>query len=259
MGRLEGRAAVITGASGGIGWATTRRFVAEGARVIAADIDEERGAAMVADVGDAVTFVRTDVTDRDQVRGAVATCVATHGRIDVLFNNAATSTGGYVADLDIDGWKHSLDIMLTGPLHGIQAALPHMVEQGSGSIINTSSVYGIVTGAANAPYASAKAGLINLTRTAAVEYGRLGVRVNAICPGVVETPMFEQVLAIGLKTREEVAAMHAIGRTIRPEEIADLVLFLGSDESTAITGQAIVIDGGLLCDVDLTGVPPLGT
>ncbi len=258
MGRLDGRAAVITGASGGIGWATARRFVDEGAGVIAADIDEKRGAALVADVGDAVTFVRTDVTDREDVHAAVAACVAAHGRIDVLFNNAATSTGGYVADLDIDGWKHSLDIMLTGPLHGMQAALPHMVEQGSGSIVNTSSVYGIVTGAANAPYASAKAGLINLTRTAAVEYGRLGVRVNAICPGVVETPMFEQVLAIGLKTRDEVAAMHAIGRTIRPEEIADLVLFLGSDESTAITGQAIVIDGGLLCDVDLTGVPPLG-
>ena len=258
MGRLDGRAAVITGGSGGIGWATARRFVAEGAAVVAADIDDERGAALVADLGDAVSFAHTDVTDAEQVHAAVATCLERHGRIDVLFNNAATSTGGYVADLDIDGWRHSLDIMLTGPLHGMQAALPHMVEQGSGSIVNTSSVYGIVTGAANAPYASAKAGLINLTRTAAVEYGRLGVRVNAICPGVVETPMFEQVLAIGMTTREEVAAKHAIGRTIRPEEVANLVLFLGSDESSAITGQAIVIDGGLLCDVDLTGVPPLG-
>ncbi len=258
MGRLDGRAAVITGAAGGIGWATTRKFVAEGAKVIAADIDEDRGAALVDDVGaDAVTFVTTDVRSPEAVRAAVELCVADHGRIDVLFNNAATSTGGYVADLDLDGFDDSIKVMLNGPLHGMQAALPHMVEQGSGSIINTSSVYGIVAGAANAPYCAAKAGLINLTRVTAIEYGRKGIRCNAICPGVVETPMFEQVLGIGLTTREEIAAMHAIGRTIQPQEVADLVLFLASDESTAITGQAIQIDGGLLCEVNLTGVPPL--
>ena len=142
-------------------------------------------------------------------------------------------------------------------LHGIQAALPHMVERRSGSIINTSSAFGQVASAADAPYCAAKAGLINLTQVTAVEYGRLGVRCNAVCPAVVETPMVESVLGIGLTTREEVAAMHAIGRTIQPSEIADLVLFLGSDESTAITGQAITIDGGLLCEVNLTGVPPL--
>ena len=139
----------------------------------------------------------------------------------------------------------------------MQAAIPHMVAQGSGSIINTSSVYGVVAGAGNAPYCSAKAALINLSRVTAIEYGRKGIRCNAICPGVVETPMFEQVLSIGLKSREDVAAMHAIGRIIQPEEIADLVLFLGSDESTAITGQAIQIDGGLLCETNLTGVPPV--
>ena len=258
MDRMEGRAAVITGAAGGIGWATTKKYVAEGAKVIAADIDEERGAALVEDIGaDAVTFVLTDVRSPEQVQAAVDRCVVDHGRIDVLFNNAATSTGGYVADLDLDGFNDSIMVMLNGPLHGMQAALPHMVEQGKGSIINTSSVYGLVAGAANAPYCAAKAGLINLTRVTAIEYGRKGIRCNAICPGVVDTPMFEQVLGIGLTTREEIAAMHAIGRIIEPEEVADLVLFLGSDESTAITGQAIQIDGGLLCEVNLTGVPPL--
>ena len=258
MDRMEGRAAVITGAAGGIGWATTKKYVAEGAKVIAADIDEERGAALVEDIGaDAVTFVLTDVRSPEQVQAAVDRCVVDHGRIDVLFNNAATSTGGYVADLDLDGFNDSIMVMLNGPLHGMQAALPHMVEQGKGSIINTSSVYGLVAGAANAPYCAAKAGLINLTRVTAIEYGRKGIRCNAICPGVVDTPMFEQVLGIGLTTREEIAAMHAIGRIIEPEEVADLVLFLGSDESTAITGQAIQSDGGLLCEVNLTGVPPL--
>lgn len=257
MGRMDGRAAVITGGAGGIGWATTKRYVEEGAKVIAVDRDAERGEALVDDVGPGVTFLECDVSQPEQVRAAVDRCVTDHGRIDVLFNNAATSTGGYVADLDLDGWDDSIKVMLSAPLYGMQAALPHMVERRSGSIINTSSVYGQVASAANAPYCAAKAGLINLTRVTAVEYGRLGIRCNAICPGVVETPMFESVLGIGLTTREEIAAMHAIGRTIQPSEIADLVLFLGSDESTAITGQAITIDGGLLCDVNLTGVPPL--
>ncbi len=257
MGRMDGRAAVVTGGAGGIGWATTKRYVEEGAKVIAVDRDTERGEALVDDIGPGVTFLECDVSQPEQVRAAVDRCVADHGRIDVLFNNAATSTGGYVADLDLDGWDDSIKVMLSAPLYGMQAALPHMVERRSGSIINTSSVYGQVASAANAPYCAAKAGLINLTRVTAVEYGRLGIRCNAICPGVVETPMFESVLGIGLTTREEIAAMHAIGRTIQPSEIADLVLFLGSDESTAITGQAITIDGGLLCDVNLTGVPPL--
>ncbi|MDW3218703.1 MAG: SDR family oxidoreductase [Acidimicrobiales bacterium] len=258
MGRLDGRAAVITGVAGGIGWATARRFVAEGAKVVGLDIDADRGAQMVDDIGaDHVTFVKTDVTDPDQVTAAVDGCVADHGRIDILFNNAATSTGGYVADLDLAGFDASIKLMLNGPLHGMQAAIPHMIEQGGGAIVNTSSVYGLLAGAANAPYCSAKAALINLTRVTALEYGRKGIRCNAICPGVVETPMFEQVLSIGLTTREEVAAKHAIGRTIQPEEVADLVLFLASDESSAITGQAIQIDGGLLLETNLTGVPPV--
>lgn len=258
MGRMDGRTAVITGGAGGIGWATATRFVQEGATVVAADLDDDRGAALVDAVGgDRLDYVHCDVSDPEQVRAVVDRCVADHGRIDVLFNNAATSTGGYVADLDLDGWRRSLDVMLNAALYGMQAALPHMVDQGAGSIVSTSSIYGLVAGAGNAPYCTAKAGLINLSRVVAVEYGRKGIRCNTICPGVVETPMFEQVLGIGLITREEVAAKHAIGRTIRPEEVADLVLFLGSDESTAITGQAITIDGGLLCETNLTGVPPL--
>ena len=137
----------------------------------------------------------------------------------------------------------------------MKAGIPHMLEQGSGSIVNTSSIYGLVASPGNAPYATAKAGLINLTKTAGVEYARKRIRVNAICPGVVETPMFDQVLAIGLRNRDEVEAMHPIERLIAPEEVANLVLFLASDESTAITAQAIVIDGGLISECNLTGLP----
>ena len=183
--------------------------------------------------------------------------VSEFGRIDVLFNNAATSTGGYVADLDPEGWDHSLRVMLTAALYGMKAAIPHMIEQGGGSIVSTSSIYGLVSNAGNAPYSTAKAGLINLTRTAALEYGRKGIRANCICPGAVETPMLDAVVGMGLKSREAIADMHALGRTILPEEVANLVLFLASDESSAITGQAIPVDGGLLAGCDLTGVPPL--
>lgn len=257
MGRLDGRAALVTGAAGGIGSATVRRFVAEGANVGAVDVADEAGEALAAELGDAVTYVHGDVGEPDQVAAAVAACVDTYGGIDVLFNNAATSTAGYIIDLDLEGWDRSLRVMLSASLYAMQAAIPHMLEAGRGSIISTSSVYGLVSSPANAPYATAKAGLINLTRTAALEYGRKNIRVNAICPGVVDTPMFESVLAVGLVTREEIAAKHALGRVIEPSEIADLALFLASDESSGITGQAIVIDGGLLSGVDLVGVPPL--
>ena len=256
MGQLDGKAAIVTGGAGGIGRATIARFVEEGARVICADISDD-GGDVAAQYGDVVEFVKCDVGSPDDLQIAAKQCAASFGSVDVLFNNAATSTGGYIHTLDLDGWDHSLKVMLSAALYGMQAAVPYMLEAGGGSIVNTSSVYGLAAGAANAPYNTAKAGLINLSRTAAVEYGRRGIRSNCICPGVVETPMFESVLGIGLKTREEVAAMHALGRTIQPEEIANLVVFLAGDQSSAITGQAIAIDGGLLSGLDLTGVPPL--
>jgi len=247
MRRLEGKVAVVTGGSGGIGSATLRRFVQEGAAVICADIDDEAGEKLVSELagaGDRAVYQHTDVADRAQVTAAVDAAVDRFGRVDVLFNNAATSTGGYVADLDADGWERSLRVMLTASLYGMQAVIPHMLAQGGGSIISTASIYGLVSSPGIAPYATAKAGLINLIRTAAVEYGRRNIRVNAVCPGVVETPMFESALAIGLKTREQVAEMHALGRTIRPEEVANLVLFLATDASRHITGTEVVIDAG---------------
>ena len=257
-GRLEGQAAVVTGGSGGIGSATLRRFVAEGASVVCADVADEKGEKLVAELcsaGANARYVHCDVTSLDAVNAAVADCVDAYGRIDVMFNNAATSSGGYVADLDPEGWEQSLRIMLTAAMYGMKACIPHMLEQGGGSIVNTSSVYGLVASPGNAPYCVAKAGLINLTKTGAVEYARKGIRVNAVCPGIVDTPMFEQVLGIGLKTREDLEAMHPIERVIEPEEIANLVLFLASSESSAITGQAIVIDGGLISECNLTGLP----
>jgi NAD(P)-dependent dehydrogenase (short-subunit alcohol dehydrogenase family) len=259
-GKLHRQVALVTGGSGGIGSATLRRFVREGAAVVCADINEEGGQKIVEELrsaGGRATFSQCDVTKLEEVTASVDSAVEEFGRIDILFNNAATSTGGYVADLDPDGWDHSLRVMLTAAMYGMKAAIPYMVEQGGGSIISTSSIYGHVSSAGNAPYATAKAGLINLTRTAAIEYGRKGIRVNAVCPGAVDTPMLDAVVGLGLKSREAIAEMHALGRTIRPDEIANLVFFLASDESSGITGQSIIIDGGLLAGCDLTGIPPV--
>ena len=261
MGRLDGKVALVTGGSGGIGSATLRRFVEEGAAVVCTDIDDEAGEKLVAELastGGEARYVHCDVTSLDEVKSSVDATVSAFGRIDVLFNNAATSTGGYIADLDPEGWDASLRVMLTAAMYGMKCAIPHMLQQGGGSIISTSSIYGHVSNPGNAPYSTAKAGLINLTRSAALEYGRKGIRANCVCPGAVETPMLDAVVGLGLKSREAIADMHALGRTIQPEEVANLVVFLASEESSAITGQAIVVDGGLLAGCDLTGIPPLG-
>lgn len=260
MGSLDGKVAWVTGGSGGIGSATLRRFVTEGASVVCADINDEGGEKLVEELksaGGQAVYSHCDVTELDAVQASVDTAVREFGRLDIIFNNAATSTGGYVADLDPDGWDRSLRVMLTAPMYGMKAAIPYMLKQGGGSIISTSSIYGHVSSPGNSPYATAKAGLINLTRSAALEYGRKGIRANCVCPGAVETPMLDAVVSLGLKSREAIADMHALGRTVLPEEVANLVLFLASEESSAITGQAIIVDGGLLSGCDLTGVPPM--
>jgi len=258
MGQLDGKVAWVSGGSGGIGSATLRRFVQEGASVVCADIDDEKGQKLVDELksaGARASYSHCDVSELEQVSASVNSAVDNYGRIDILFNNAASSTGGYVADLDPEEWDRSLRIMLTAAMYGMKAAVPHMLEQGGGSIVSTSSIYGHVSSAGNSAYATAKAGLINLTRTAAIEYGRRGIRANCVCPGAVETPMLDAVVSLGLKSREAIGDMHAIGRPIRPEEVANLVFFLASEESSAITGQAIVVDGGLLAGCDLTGIP----
>ena len=258
MGRLDGKVAIVTGGASGIGAATCRRFVAEGARVVVADVNDDAGVAFAGELGDAAAFRHTDVASLAEVEATVAFAVERFGGLDVMHNNAAWTGGGYVHEIEPAIWDRSLQIMLTGVFYGMKAAIPAMLARGGGSIVNTASVEGIVAEIMAAPYNTAKAGMINLSRTVAIEYGRKHIRSNCICPGVVDTPMGALLLSVVPKSRAAIEAEHAIGRLIRPEEIANVALFLASDESSAVTGAAIVVDGGLISKSPISGFPPYG-
>ena len=261
MGLLDNKVAIVTGGASGIGAATLRRFAAQGARVICADINDEAGERVAAGIGEGggeAAFRHVDVTRLGDLQGAVAFAVAHFGGLDIMYNNAAATGGDYTADIDADVWRWSLDVMLNGVFYGIKAAVPALLERGGGSIISTSSVEGLFGEMMSAAYCTAKAAVINLTRTAAIEYGRRNIRVNCICPGAVDTPMLQMMLGVVPNTREQLAAQHALGRILRPEEIANVALFLASDLSSAITGAAVLADGGLTAGLNITGLPPFG-
>jgi len=258
VGRLDGKIAIVTGGASGIGAATCRRFVEQGARVVIADINDDAGTTLACELGASGAFRHTDVGVLADVEAVVAFAVERFGGLDVMHNNAVYSGGGYVHEIDPVAWDQSLQVMLTGVFYGMKAAIPAMLARGGGSIINTSSIAGIVAEIMAAPYNTAKAGMINLSRTVAIEYGRRKIRSNCICPGVVDTPLAAMLMAIAPKSRAEIEAEHAIGRLIRLEEIANVALFLASDESSAVTGTAIVVDGGLISKSPISGFPPYG-
>src|SRR5438876_910888 len=244
MGRLDGKVAIVTGGASGIGAATARRFVAEGARVVIADVNDEAGEGVARALGAAAAHRHTDVGSLADLEAAVAFAVARFGGLDVMHNNAALTGGGYVAEIEPEVWELSLRVMLTGVFYGMRAARPALLARGGGSIISTSSVEGFFGEMMAAPYCTAKAGIINLTRTVAIEYGRKNIRANCICPGVVDTPMLGLLAQVSRRSREDLAAQHAIGRLLRPEEIANVALFLASDESSAIAGAVKVLCQG---------------
>jgi NAD(P)-dependent dehydrogenase (short-subunit alcohol dehydrogenase family) len=250
MGRLDGKIAIITGAASGIGKTTARRVAAEGARTVVADLDAA-GAKQVADeiyaAGGEATGVHADLGDNDSVRAMVEATVAAYGGVDILHNNAAATRLAATRDLpvsaaDPDVWDETMRVNLRGALVAIQAAAPHMIARGGGSVINTASGSGLTGDLANPAYGASKAALVSLTRYAATEFGKQGIRCNAISPGFIvigEKPGRETVHATMLR--------HALtSRLGRPEDIAALVVFLASDESAFITGQNICVDGGML-------------
>ncbi|KGN42648.1 3-oxoacyl-ACP reductase [Knoellia aerolata] len=244
--RLAGRVAVVTGGCSGIGLATVRRFAQEGATVVIGDLDDAQGPGIAEEVGGA--YVRCDVTDKQQVDALFATANERFGSVDIAFNNAGISPpeDDSILDTDLDAWRRVQEVNLTSVYLCCKAALPYMLEQGRGSIINTASFVAVM-GAATSQisYSASKGGVLSMSRELGVQFARQGVRVNALCPGPVNTPLLQELFA----KDEERAARRLVhvpmGRFAEPEEIANAVLFLASDESSFITANTFLVDGGI--------------
>lgn len=249
--RLAGKVAVVTGGGTGIGRATALRFAQEGAKVVVANRTEKSGreaAAAIQQAGGQAVWVRTDVSVEEDVRAMVEAAVEHYGRLDVLFNNAAIQTFGTAVSLKPAQWDELLDINLKGMYLGARFAVPRMTAQGGGSIINHSSVLGLVGDPELIAYCAAKAGILGLTRSMAQAHGPQGIRVNAICPGDVETYIVRQYFESQPDpeaARRHISSQYALKRIAQPEEIANVALFLASEESSFVTGTCIVVDGGL--------------
>jgi NAD(P)-dependent dehydrogenase (short-subunit alcohol dehydrogenase family) len=246
MGRLDGKVAVVTGGCSGIGLATVKRFLEEGAQVVVGDLDDAKGESLAAEAG--ITYVHTDVTSKEQVDALFATAHSTLGRIDIAFNNAGISPpqDDSILDTDLDAWQLVQDVNLKSVYLCCKAVLPYMLEQERGSIINTASFVAVM-GAATSQisYSASKGGVLAMSRELGVQFARQGVRVNALCPGPVNTPLLQELFAAD-EDRAARRLVHVpMGRFGEPEEMANAVLFLASDESSFITASTFLVDGGI--------------
>lgn len=245
-GRLEGKVAVVTGGCSGIGLATVQRFAQEGAKVVIGDLDDTNGARIAAEIDG--TYVHCNVAEKEDVDRLFKTAFDTYGHIDIAFNNAGISPpeDDSILDTDLEAWNKVQLINLTSVYLCCKAVLPYMLEQGKGSIINTASFVAVM-GAATSQisYSASKGGVLSMTRELGVQFARQGVRVNALCPGPVNTPLLKELFA----KDEERAARRLVhvpmGRFGEPEEMANAVLFLASDESSFMTASTFLVDGGI--------------
>jgi NAD(P)-dependent dehydrogenase (short-subunit alcohol dehydrogenase family) len=250
-GVLDGKITLVTGAGSGIGRATALRMARSGARIVAADVNEEGGRETVDAIeqaGGEAIFVRADVADSADVQALIRAAVDMYGRLDCAFNNAGISglppDGQNYAPHEIPEslWARVISINLTGVFLCLQQEIAQMLAQGGGAIVNTASIYGLV-GARGAPYVASKHGVVGLTRAAALEYAAQGVRVNAVCPGYIDTPLI-QALTSDAATRAAIEARHPQGRLGQPGEIADAVVWLCSDAASFVNGHTLTVDGG---------------
>jgi NAD(P)-dependent dehydrogenase (short-subunit alcohol dehydrogenase family) len=248
--RLEGKVALITGGTSGIGSATAVRFAREGAKVAITGRNDERGEQVVRDIesgGGEALFVRSDVRVADDCRNAVDRTLDRFGKIDVLFNNAGVFHPRTIPECSEEEWDETIESSLKGAFLMSKYVLPSMIERGSGSIIHTSSGWGILGGDKAAAYCAAKGGLIVMAKAMAIDHGPQGIRVNCVCPGDVLTPMLPDDAAKRGMSWDDYAAGAAerpLGRIGTAEEIASAVLFLASDEAAFVTGESLVVDGG---------------
>jgi NAD(P)-dependent dehydrogenase (short-subunit alcohol dehydrogenase family) len=246
--RLKDKVAIITGSGSGIGRATAELFAREGARLVVADLVGERAEETVRRItaagGEAIA-VEMDVSKKETVERMVAQTLERYGRLDILVNNAARSSTDDILQFDEATWELDLAVVLKGVFLCTQTVLPAMVAQKSGSIVNIASVNGL-TGLGDLAYSAGKAGVLNLTKNIAVNYGRHNIRINAICPGSVRTPIWEPQLAADPDIFDRLVKWYPLGRIGEPEDIAKAALFLASDDAAWITGANLVVDGGLM-------------
>jgi NAD(P)-dependent dehydrogenase (short-subunit alcohol dehydrogenase family) len=258
MGRLDNKVAVITGAASGIGLATAVRFAGEGAAVVIGDLNLEGGAAAVRQCkenGGRAVFQKCNVQTESEIKALIDRAVAEYGKLDIIFNNAGLGGAvGTIEETSVENWDKTQTILLRAVFIGMKYAVPAMRKGGGGSIISTASVAGLRGGAGPHAYSAAKAAVINLTRSVALEVGEHKIRVNCICPGGISTPLLYNWFPGGQQTTEMVLSqIQPIKRAGQPDDIANMALFLASDESQWVTGTAMVVDGGLTAGVSVFG------
>jgi len=248
MATLEEKVAVVTGAAGGIGRASARAFAREGARVVVVDIADDLGhetVELIRQGGGEAVYVHADVSRSDEVQAMVAATVSAFGRLDVAHNNAGVAVGGQpLADTPEEDWHRAIDVMLTGVFLCMKYEIPEMLKLGAGAIVNTASGAGLVGYPGTSGYVAAKHGVLGLTKVAALDYGRLGVRVNAVCPGTVWSPMVHQAVGGDPAVEEYLVGLHPIGRIGESEEVAEAAVWLCSDAASFVLGHALSVDGG---------------
>ena len=248
VGQLDGKVALVTGGASGIGRATCLAFAREGAKVIAADRNAEGGAQTVDTInsgGGQAFFVQADISVASDVEAMVNQTVATFGSLDFAFNNAGIpGLGGSIHEISEEDWNSVLSVNLTGVWLCMKYQIRQMLEQGQGSIVNTSSVWGLV-GGGQVAYTAAKHGVVGLTKRAALDYAREGIRVNAVCPGIIETPLSKSALDPLPERKSYLLSIEPVGRFGRPQEVAAAVVWLCSDAASFVTGVAMPVDGGL--------------
>jgi NAD(P)-dependent dehydrogenase (short-subunit alcohol dehydrogenase family) len=245
--RLEGKVAFVTGGTSGIGFSCVKRFAEEGAIVVAYDLKNlEQWSQIEAICGENQMFIEGDVTNLAAQQAAAELVIKAFGRIDILVTSAGIGDAGPVHMVEAENWQKVIDVNLTGTFNSIKAVLPAMMEQRSGSIITVASCEGVVATEGGSSYNASKAGVVNLSKNVAIDYGRMGIRCNALCPGFIKTPMFDQVMDLEFMqpVRDDIKHQTKLDRFGRPEEMAGVAFFLASEDSSFVTGQAIVADGG---------------